>query len=264
MAVFMGRWKESEIAMFSVYFDGSGSPSDTPIVAVAGFLATPEQWIEFERNWQDACVAFGVSGLHMRDYAHSKREFEPWKRDVRKRQRFLERLINIIQTRVRNSFASAVVMSDSERMRQQFPEFILQPYALTGCTCIRNVQRWAARKCVDPAKISYLFEDGDRDRGQLAEFARKHQKVNPIFLKKEESVAFQAADLLAYEYLKGNKKIHESRLGSLSVSELRAPLRALEKIPNGEDADDWGIHDSKSMVLALEMDEAHNYREEQE
>jgi hypothetical protein len=131
---------------------------------------------------------------------------------------------------------------------------------LTGCTCISKVQRWASRKQVDPAKIAYLFEDGDLDRGQLAEVAKRYQKVNPIFLTKEESVAFQAADLLAYEYLKGNKKIYTSGLDSISVSELRAPLRALEKIPNGEDADDWGIHDSNSMRFGLEMDEANNYR----
>ncbi|MGA9979615.1 MAG: DUF3800 domain-containing protein [Candidatus Sulfotelmatobacter sp.] len=149
-------------------------------------------------------------------------------------------------------------MSDYEQMRTQFPRFVMQPYALTGCTCISKVQRWASRKNVDPAKISYLFEDGDRDRGQLAEYARKYQKANPTFLKKEESVAFQAADLLAYEYLKGNKKIYASESGSLAMSELRAPLRALEKIPNGEDADDWGIHDSKSMSFALEMDEAND------
>lgn len=67
---------------------------------------------------------------------------------------------------------------------------------------------------------------------------------------------------MAYEYLKGNKKIYASGLDALSMSELRAPLRALEKIPNGEDADDWGIHDSKSMRLSLEMDEANKYRGE--
>ena len=126
----------------------------------------------------------------MKDYAHSNREFETWKGNIRKRQRFLERLINIIETRVRNSFASAVVMSDYEQMRQEFPEFVLRPYALAGCTCISKVQRWESRKSVDPAKIAYLFEDGDLDRGQLAEVAKRYQKVNPIFLKKEESVAF--------------------------------------------------------------------------
>jgi hypothetical protein len=32
------------MAGFTAYFDGSGSPHDTPVVAVAGFIATTEQW----------------------------------------------------------------------------------------------------------------------------------------------------------------------------------------------------------------------------
>jgi hypothetical protein len=69
------------MADFTAYFDGSGSPHDTPVVTVAGFIATADQWGEFERNWRDACASFGVSALHMRDYAHSRREFENWKGD---------------------------------------------------------------------------------------------------------------------------------------------------------------------------------------
>ena len=69
------------VAEYTAYFDGSGSAADTPVVAVAGFIATSVQWVEFERNWKDACSAFGVSALHMKDYAHSRREFESWKGD---------------------------------------------------------------------------------------------------------------------------------------------------------------------------------------
>jgi hypothetical protein len=194
----------------------------------------------------------------MKDYAHHKREFETWRGDERKRRRFLERLINILQTRVLNSFASAVVIRDYEEMRQQFPRFRMRPYALTGCTCISKVQRWANRHGWAASTINYVFEDGDVDRGQLADYARKYQKVSPVFLNKSKAVPFQAADLLAYEFLKGNKKIYESGLGSLSMNDLRGSLRALEKIPNGRDADDWGVHDTKSMTFALEMDEAND------
>jgi len=249
------------MAKFTAYLDGSGSPKDTSIVAVAGFLATAEQWIHFERNWRDACAAFGVSALHMRDYAHSRREFESWKADAIKRKRFLERLINIISTRVLNSFASAVVMTDYEAMCAAFPRFKMKPYALTACTCISKIQRWAERHNEAPSKIAYAFEGGDKDRGQLAQYARTYQKVNPIFLKKSESVGFQAADLLAYEYLKGNTRIYDCEIGTLTMADLRRPLRELEKIPNGVDADDWGIHDAKSMRFALGMDEMTYYHE---
>jgi hypothetical protein len=80
--------------VFKVYLDESGSPDDTTAVVVAGFLASLEQWIEFERNWKEAVASFGVTALHMRDFAHSNREFAAWKYDEQKRQRFLSRLIN--------------------------------------------------------------------------------------------------------------------------------------------------------------------------
>jgi len=53
--------------MFTVYFDESGSPDDTAALVVAGFLASVEQWIEFERNWKQALAAFAVSRLHMKE-----------------------------------------------------------------------------------------------------------------------------------------------------------------------------------------------------
>src|SRR5437870_595584 len=97
---------------FTGYFDGSGSPDDTIAVVVAGFVATAEQWIEFERNWNDCLRDFEVSSLHMRHFAHSRGEFAAWKGNEEKRRRFLGRLISIIRIRVWHSFASAVVMED--------------------------------------------------------------------------------------------------------------------------------------------------------
>jgi hypothetical protein len=238
---------------FTAYFDGSGSPDDpnTPVLTVAGFVATTEQWIEFERNWKDACTDFGVSALHMRDFSHSKREFESWKGDIEKRDRFMRRLVSIIRTRVRNSFASVVVLKDYAEMSNSYQGFEMKPYTLAASTCMDKVRRWADRQHVDKSLIAYVFEDGDADQGDFAHEAKRDFQVDPIFLAKKETPAFQAADLLAYEYFKGNRKIYESGLGSLYVTDLRRCLQELEKIPNGIDSDDWGVHDRESMTKAL-------------
>jgi hypothetical protein len=242
------------MADFTAYFDGSGSPHDTPEVTVAGFIAAADQWGEFERNWRDACASFGVSALHMRDYAHSRREFENWKGDNLRRARFIERLVNVISTRVRNSFASVVVMKDYREMASEYRGLRMKPYTLAGSTCIDKVRRRARRKSVDESTIIYVFENGDADQGEFCEQAKLHLKVTPTFLPKEDSVAFQAADLLAYEYLKANKKIYEGPLGTLSPADLRRSIQELEKIPHGIDGDDWGVHDRDSLTHALEME----------
>jgi hypothetical protein len=118
---------------FAAYFDGSGSPDDTVAVAVAGFVATVRQWKEFERNWKDCLNDFGVSALHMRDFAHSRGEFTEWKGDENRRRRFLGRLISIIQVRVQHSFASVVRMDESRKVdtKYRLSEFS-KPYALQG------------------------------------------------------------------------------------------------------------------------------------
>lgn len=239
------------IDVFKVYLDESGSPDDTTAVVVAGFLATEEQWIEFERNWKDVMAAFCVSALHMRDFAHSNREFAAWKQDEQKRQRFLSRLISIIRTRVRRSFAHAVLMDDYRQMnRVFFLEDIIKPYAIAGRTCVASAALWAQRHNIDEKLISYVFEDGAIDRGDLIHRLRTDGKSNFTFAKKSESVALQAADLLAYEHLLTNTKISKGVIDS--YEQLRHPMRELDKINHG--GDEWGTYTAKDIeALCIHM-----------
>jgi len=237
------------MTMFIAYFDGSGSPHDTEALVVAGFLAPAGQWIEFERNWNDCLNDFEVSSLHMKHFAPSRGEFTNWKGDEGKRRHFLSRLISIIKTRVWHSFASAVVMKDYRNVdaRYCFHEFS-RPYALAGGTCITKAERWKKKRDNVRDELLYVFEDGDLDKGNLMRAAKEQFDLTPSFLKKEQSVAFQAADLLAYEHLKINVKLHQSESGRLFEDELRKPLLELSTIPGGRGDHDWGIHMEGNML----------------
>jgi hypothetical protein len=231
------------MTMFTGFFDGSGSPDDTAAVVVAGFIAPAEQWIEFERNWKDMLRDFGVSSLHMREYAHSVGDFASWKGDKKKRARFMGRAINIILTRVQHSFASAVVMDDYRRVdaKYRLSEFV-KPLTLAGCTCVNKAHHWARKHMKEDDKIAFVFEDGDTDKGDLMRSVKQHfPGITPNFLTKDRSVAFQAADLLAYEHLQANKKVMKAGLGVLGLEDLRYPLQAMSKVP-GARSDDWGFH----------------------
>jgi hypothetical protein len=231
---------------FAVYFDGSGAPDDTSVLAVAGLLADTAQWLAFERNWNEVLERFSAPPLHMRHFAHSLKEFVDWKGDESRRVAFLKALIAVMQLRVRHSFANAVVMKDYNDTASRYGT-VFTPFALPGCTCIAKVQRWAKKWGIDEGSIEYIFEDGDKDKNDLARSADKHCHVKPIFMKKTESIVFQAADLLAYEYLSSNRKIYEVGVGILSLGDMRKPLQRLNDIPNGTDAEDWGIHDLESL-----------------
>jgi hypothetical protein len=53
-------------------------------------------------------------------------------------------------------------------------------------------------------------------------------------------VAFQAADMLAYGHLLGNKHFLAGKI--TAYEDVRHPLRALNDIPNGGiNAADWGV-----------------------
>jgi hypothetical protein len=246
--------------VFKVYLDESGSPDDTTAVVVAGFLATSEQWTEFESNWKEAMAAFGVTALHMKDFAHSVREFSAWKRDEQKRQRFLSRLINIIRTRVRRGFAHAVLMDDYRQVNRVFFLYdIIRPYAIAGRTCVASAARWAQRHNIDENRISYVFEDGAIDRGDLIHRLKRDGKFNFAFAKKSESAALQAADLLAYEHLLTNTKISKGIIDS--YEQLRHPMKELDKINHG--GDDWGTYTAKDLeALCINMKIPRRPREE--
>jgi hypothetical protein len=64
--------------VFTAYYDESGSP-DAHSVVVAGFVASDDQWKEFERNWNESLHQFGISHFHAVEFAQSVGEFAKWK-----------------------------------------------------------------------------------------------------------------------------------------------------------------------------------------
>jgi hypothetical protein len=60
--------------MFTAYYDESGSPEQRAVVA--SFVASDEQWLEFERNWNDTLRQFGISLFHAVDFSQSVKEFK--------------------------------------------------------------------------------------------------------------------------------------------------------------------------------------------
>lgn len=241
------------MAKFIAFFDESGSPAEQ-VVVVAGFVAAVEQWVEFERNWKDLLNAFNVSSLHMRQFAHSRGEFTDWVGDERKRRRFLERAVNIICTRVRHTFASAVMMDEYRKVDAEYclSEFS-KPYALAGCTCVNKVRKWGQKYMTKDDTIAFVFEDGADGKGQVMSSVKKEFGHTATFLKKDRHLAFQAADLLAYEHLSANKKAQKYGIGMVGFEDLRRPLQALSRIP-GAHTEDWGAHMEDDMMDSCARD----------
>jgi hypothetical protein len=234
--------------VFTAYYDESGSP-DALAVVVAGFVASDDQWREFERNWNESLNEFGISHFHAVEFAQSVGEFGKWKGHEKtpvlqlERQRFLRQLLAHIKLRARFCCSHIVRMADYRKVNGAYFLAAVQPYALCGRTAVASVSAWASRSEIPENQIRHVFEDGAKHKGFLQKRLIKDKGFNPIFMKKDEAVPLQAADLLAYETLLGIRSIFEK--GVIDFDELRYPLRMLDEVPHR--MIDWGTYSEKDL-----------------
>ena len=93
--------------MFHSYGDTSGtqsSPDGKTLVSV-GVVATDTRWERFDGRWMAMMREFGVTELHMRDFAHSTGQYKLWKGDEPKRAEFLRRLTALAKGAITPVFA---------------------------------------------------------------------------------------------------------------------------------------------------------------
>ncbi len=239
---------------YTVFFDESG---DQHIKVFAGFVAANDQWERFEKEWHDVLRRFEAPPLHMRTFAHSINEFATWKGDEQRRIRFLEALIGVIRIRTRTSFATAVLINGFEDVANQYPDIRehYTPFGIAANSSIVKVGRWADRSQIPREDVALMFEDGAADKKAFVREAKEHlgAKITSAFAKKAEYAAFQAADLLAFEYLLSNRRI--AAAGPVFFEELRKPLQALLNREPESAAAQWGIHD-REMIEKAWLDES--------
>ncbi len=250
-AFFFDRWREAYVAMFTAYFDASGHSDNTDVLAVAGFIAHASQWTLFEKRWKKVLLKFGVSSLHMKDFAHSTGEYKAWKGVETKRRAFLSALISVIQKTARHSFASSLYLPDYRAIDSAHSiRAVRTPLAIVGNTVLQNARNWTIESGLNVNDILFVFEDGDADKGNFLNSANNDLGITPQFMPKTQSAAFQAADLLAYEHLKANLKVIPES-GVYGMEELRQPFQKLYEIPNGEGSKDWSTIERSELEQTL-------------
>jgi hypothetical protein len=203
---------------YSIFFDESGDPG---IKVFAGLVATNAQWAKFETEWHDVLKRFGSPPLHMRTFAHSLDEFAEWKGDELRRSALLKALLGVIRIRTRTFFASAVRTRDFDEVATRYPELRKNhaPFSIAGNSCILKAARWADKYRIPRSDVALVFEDGAGEKKIFVRHAKQHLGFHPSFAKKDEFAAFQAADMLAFEYLLSNRAIlaaGEANSGSIN------------------------------------------------
>lgn len=231
------------MAIFYAYFDDSGTRGDSDSLTVAGFIASVEQWDAFRSEWEGAMKDFGVSHLHMKDFAHSTGEFSGWETQEHKRREFLNRLVSIIGRRVRHSFSATILLEDYESFNEVYPLDEEQggPFALCVGLTLEQVDAWKKRHLTTSDVVKFVYEDGATGKGFVIDHFGRANDI--AFMKKGEHPALEAADFAAYEHTKAYRMEVSGKLG-----EIRKSLGLLrDRVPQT-----WEVADNHALTRAAE------------
>jgi hypothetical protein len=232
----MSHWKEGLFGMLTVAFDASGHPTQ-PVLVVAGFIASVEDWILFDREWKDRLAYDGLTSFHMQSFAQSSGVYRTWKKDEARRRKLLADLTGMIFKHAQRKFGAAVVNSDLIALIDDDARkaFALSAYGIAGRGAAGNVDEWTKENPAERA-VRYVFEDGDFNKGDLMRRMKEDGFATPIFEPKTDRpgrngipvpgfTPLQAADILAYEYMlaverERDPKFPTSRWGHVRFDEM--------------------------------------------
>jgi hypothetical protein len=220
-----GDWRNGRLSAFTVAFDASGA-SDQPIICVAGFVASPPDWIAFERAWNDRLAVDGIKYFQMNQFVNCSGQFSGWENKKGDGKRLLEELVDIIKSNVYRKFGCVVVAKFINQIEAKNRDAFMttKAYALAGRGSASGVAKWAG----ETERLSYrpelVFEDGDFGKGELIDGLKQDGWPYPTFRPKIDTTAadgtltrgfvpVQAADLIAHTYFTAAREIETSRDG---------------------------------------------------
>ena len=229
--------RERMSALLVAHLDESGIHAGSRICAIAGFVGAQEEWGVFERRWRREIEQAGVRQFHMAEFESRQGEFVGWSEG--RREQFLERLMELIRARDLEGVGSGLVMADYDRLSDDEKAWMThgnpeQPYFLCFQHCVvEAVSR--ANALPSAERVAFVF---DRQDDFQAEATRLYNRMKDqvdwpnrfrladfvSFASKRETVALQAADLLAYETYKHlENRLYSPERGT------RWPMRQLEQ-----------------------------------
>lgn len=239
-------------AMLTCYFDEAGG-DDCKFIVVAGFVASIQQWQNFEYDWRILLSKYDVPYLHMRELAHFKGPFRKWKRQPGTRAKFLAMAADIINCAARFGVSVYIHHKDFEYANREYElsELFSSPYALAGRLCVAEANRERRQTTSGPLDMEYVFEEGGPDKGGLLRaMSIAPMLSSPIFKPSRDIkdrkvglrrgvVQLQAADYLAYEIIKfardhprykRGERFPRASLGALTQTHVFRRFISLERL----------------------------------
>jgi hypothetical protein len=191
------------------YFDESGTHgARSPLVAVAGFLATVEQWDAYERNLLPLLSEYGVGRFHAKDFRSTKGDFKGWRTE--KKAKFNSRFLQLADEHLACGL-SAILPSDSYHQIYRAGGAVRAGRLDSQYGLAVRVAIWKAMVLIKDRKadwpINFIFESGTHHEAEAATafFEFKEQLLpeyqsafGTIAFNTKEAIPLAIADSLAY------------------------------------------------------------------
>ena len=220
---------DSNMSIFKAYFDASGTKHDQVSLAVGGFVATTDEWLD--RLKRDGLNCFHASELG--------------KLGAPRKERLMEDLCSIIRDHVTRKFGVIVVNESISTClsAEECKKWRIQSFSLAGRTVAAEARFWATSWSGPMPEL--IFEDGDEGRCDLIYLLKSQGYDAPTFKFKRDrtdrksgvlvpaAIQLQAADLFAYKLFDMDRRCkNDLEFRAKSVGRIQPDL---DKIPGN-----WG------------------------
>jgi hypothetical protein len=240
------------MSSYHLYCDAGGG-EDHGFIVVAGYLSTFEKWNAFTAQWNcDLLGAFDVPYFHMKEFSQSEKIFKSWKGNEPRRARFMATAAGIIGNHVEEGFSCIVSYHAFDKVNKTYAlsEAVGVPYSLAARTCVARASLTIGRD----KDVTYVFEDGDKGKGELVRVMGRDGYPSPIFRPSRDTVSksgqkirgvvpLQSADFAAYEIRKVYKDDPDE---SWPLNKYRKSLQAIAQIRSSEP--DWGKYTEQDLI----------------
>jgi hypothetical protein len=222
---------------YTAYFDASGKKQDPLVMYVSGFISTAQKWERFEKRWLALLDGYDIkSPFHTTDYVRGKKgSYSQFDNNDRRRDAFEKKATSIIADAVLQPFSFGMVLSGHRWMVENYelPFGCDEPYSFCALQSLYAVFRWVSKAKNPWDKFSFVYSDGDDDRGLFSNAAKKDVGIRPDFRPYGELVPFQAADILAWRHARLMKDVVKVASGGERPRREFFP-EIFKKIPHGQ------------------------------
>jgi hypothetical protein len=126
--------------MLTAYMDEAGHSEDPALhfVGMAGFVAPSERWQDFADKWRTTLDEYGLrEPFHMKDYAHSVKQFKGWTKE--KKKELFGKLLEIIQRTNAKPVGAVVSLEGYASLTQRQQKYFYNPYITVFQICTRGL-----------------------------------------------------------------------------------------------------------------------------